>query len=40
MIDYAKSEDANTIRLALEKIPVHRLARRLARALTKDDDGS
>ena len=33
----ARDEDANTIRMAVEKIPEHRLVRRLAWALSKDE---
>jgi hypothetical protein len=32
-----KDEDANTIRRAVERVPEHRLIRRLARALSRDD---
>lgn len=31
-----RDEDANTIREAVERMPEHRLIRRLARALAKD----
>ena len=36
LLDMCKREDARTIREAVERIPEHRLARRLARALAKE----
>ncbi len=38
LLDGCEQEDANTIREAVNKIPDHRLKRRLARALSKDEE--
>jgi hypothetical protein len=37
LLDGARAEDANTIRRAVERMPGHRLRRRLARLLTQDE---